>query len=457
LSKHFRSSSICRLSLELVLIFVVCLLRNRLHSFDSLQYRRMIHFSDQPYRFFPPSYFAPTAWVIRRCNKRWLSTKLRITQVEVHGREHLDALAPATRVVLLPNHPTHCDASIILEVCRQIGVKPRVMAAYDLYTRGLLAGWVMKRLGCFSVDREGSDKPAMEEAAKTILDGRFALTMFPEGNVFLENDRIAPFHDGAAFLSIRAARQLAEKGGRVVCVPISTKATHLRDCRAEQRGVFKLLCEKVGIPFDSSKSPLDALRSIGFAALRQELKRRNMSLPNLGDPKDLVEVAAAEVLNALEPKLGLEVKSEADPLDRVRAARRIIHEMRTDPDRVADHEAAARYAEDAMLAFRLASYSGDYVAERPSLDRIGETLEKLYEDTHEVFLQPYSDRKAIVRFGEPIDVTTLLESGVKQKQLIHELTDKLERTCQSGIDENNRINTSPGKALWSTSMKGVGD
>lgn len=412
----------------------------------------MIQFSDLPYRFFPPSYFAPTAWLIRRCNKRWLSTKLKIDELEIHGSEHLASLPHGTRAVLLPNHPTHGDASIILETCRRLGIQPRIMAAYDLYHRGLIDGWVMRRVGCFSVDREGSDKPAMEEAAKTILEGRFPLTMFPEGNVYLENDRVAPFHDGAAFLAIRAAKQLVEKGQRVVCVPISTKATHLRDCREELREVFRLLCAKVGVPLDPSRPPLEMLRAIGLTALRQELRRRNLSVPNEGELKELVGAAAAEVLDRLEPQLGLERKKDADPLDRVRAARRIIHEVRTDPDRAAEHEAAARHAEDAMLAFRIASYSGDYVAERPSLDRIGETLEKLYEDTHEVFLKPYSPRKAIVQINEPIDVTALLESGVKQKQLIHDLTERIEQSVQKGIDRSNRHNTSPGKGLWTEAI-----
>ncbi len=419
----------------------------------------MLHFSDQPYQFFPPRYFAPSAWLIRQYNRRWLSSKLRIADVEIAGAEHFSSLAAGTRVILLANHPTHADPSIILEVCRQIGIKPRIMAAYDLYHRGLLEPWVLKRVGCFSVDREGSDKPAMEEAAKTILDGKFALTMFPEGNVYLENDRVAPFHDGAAFLAVRAAKTLHEKNVRVVCVPVSTKVTHLHDCRDQLRGVFKTMCQKVGIGFDPTHSPIDALRSIGLTGLRQELGRRGIKVPNEGKIKELVDIAASHVLDKLEPELDIEAKPDVDPLDRVRAARRIIHEIRTDPDRAADSDRAVQYAEDAMLAFRIASYSGDYVAERPSLDRIGETLEKLFEDTHGEILSPYSDRRAIVRINEPIDVTEMLASGkasptggAKQKQVIHDLIDRLERRCAAGVDQCNRENNSPGKGLWTDAI-----
>lgn len=322
------------------------------------------------------------------------------------------------------------------------------MAAYDLYHRGLLEPWIMKRVGCFSVDREGSDKPAMEEASRTILDGRFALTMFPEGNVYLENDRVTPFHDGAGFLAVRAAKQLQEKGVRVACVPVSIKATHLTDCRPALRGVFNLLCEKIGVRFEPTLQPIDALRVIGLSALRQELGRRGITVPNQGGLKELVRHAAEQVLTTLEPKLGLHPSADAEPLERVRAARRIIHEIRTDPDRAAESASAASYAEDAMLAFRVASYSGDYVSERPSLDRIGETLEKLYEDTHDVILKPYADRQALVYVNEPVDVTAMLDSGRKQKQIIHDLTDELERRVQAGLDRCNRRNHAAGKGLW---------
>jgi 1-acyl-sn-glycerol-3-phosphate acyltransferase len=413
----------------------------------------MIRFSDQPYRFFPPRYFGPTAWVIRHCNRRWLRTKLRINRLSVEDAHVLQGLPAGARLVLLPNHPTHCDASIILEACRCVGIRPRVMAAYDLYSRGLIDGWVMKRVGCFSVDREGSDKPALEEASRTILEvPAFKLTIFPEGNVYLENDRITPFHDGASFLSVRAAKQLAEKNVRVFCVPISIKVSHLTDCRAELREQLHGLAKAVGVRLDDSVSALEALRLIGLIALRNELARRHITLPNVGDLPTLTQKAAEQVLTRIEPQLKLAPRADDTPLERVRAARRVIHEIRTDPERLAEHAHAAELADDAMLAFRIASYSGDYVAERPTLDRIGETIEKLYEDLHDHFLPPYAPRQAVVRFNPPIDVTGMLDAGTKQKQVITHLTDDLEAACQRGLDETNRHLHTPGTERWTTPL-----
>ena len=53
----------------------------------------MLDFSDQPYRFFPPRYFGPTAWVMRQYNRhRFLPVVKQIAEVQVQGAEHLAAV-----------------------------------------------------------------------------------------------------------------------------------------------------------------------------------------------------------------------------------------------------------------------------------------------------------------------------------------------------------------------------
>jgi hypothetical protein len=47
-------------------------------------------------------------------------------------------------------------------------------------------------MGNFSIDREGSDRRAMAAAIKVLTDGKTAPNIFPEGNVYLTNDRRPP-------------------------------------------------------------------------------------------------------------------------------------------------------------------------------------------------------------------------------------------------------------------------
>jgi hypothetical protein len=87
------------------------------------------------------------------------------------------------------------------------------MAAYDVFLRSRLNAFIMSRCGAFSVDRESLDTQALKHAHNVLLKGRHALTVFAEGNVFLQNDILAPMrtlrphrHKGHARLRRAAGR-----------------------------------------------------------------------------------------------------------------------------------------------------------------------------------------------------------------------------------------------------------
>ncbi len=415
----------------------------------------MLDFADAPYRFTPPAPNALVAWVLRRFNDRWyLPRKQRISSVTVEGSATLHrARRPGDAVLLLPNHPTHADAAILIESLRQIGVHTRMMAAYDVFLRSRLDAWVMRKLGAFSVDREGSDQAAMKEAMRTLTElsqpnkGAWALTIFPEGNVYLEGDRVTPFSDGAAFLALRAAKTLADKGKTVWAVPVSIKVTHTTDVRAALRERLAALARFVEVGVEASGDIHQTLRAVGEAALRRNLKQRGLDQPQADDLRGLIDAAADAVLRDLERKLELTPKPGSSAIERVRAARRLIHEVRTDEGRAVDHAAARVWADQAMLAFRIASYSGNYVAEKATVDRVAETIEKLDEDMHGKWPRPWADRAAQVRFGEPIDVRGYLGEK-RSRDAVMKLTRDVEAAVQAGLDAIHARLDSAGSAGW---------
>jgi 1-acyl-sn-glycerol-3-phosphate acyltransferase len=414
----------------------------------------MLHFSDQPYRYFPPKRLAPITWLIMLLN-RWqhLPRAMQVHGVEVSGRDSLDVIGHDDRVVLTPNHPTHADSSIYVEALRQVGIRSDIMAAYDVFLRSRWDAWVMQKLGCFSVDREGSDAQAMKQAARTIRQGRFGLTLFPEGNVYLQNDLVTPFHDGAAMLALRAARQLAADSHRVLIVPVSIKVTYSSDVipavirRLDQVATAVDAQEKGTAQGDTDM--LDRLRRVGVAALRRNLCHRGLPIDADLDLSDLIEATAGDVLQRLERKIGIEARPDDSLIDRVRKARRAIHRVRSDPDRLADHESAAVWADEAMLAFRIASYRGDYVQSRPTVDRFAETVEKLAEDVFSAAQPPLGPRRAFVHFSAPIDTAEYLDSFRKKARVaVQDLSARLERTVQAGVDGLNAANPHPGGRPW---------
>jgi 1-acyl-sn-glycerol-3-phosphate acyltransferase len=406
----------------------------------------MLEFSDKPYQYFPPRRSEAFVRALRRYNRLvHLPRKHLIDGVEVAGGERLaSARRDGDSLLIVPNHPTHSDPQILLEALGRLGVPFQIMAAYDVFLRSKAAAFVMPRLGCFSVDREGSDAQAMKQASATLSDGGCALVMCPEGNVYLQNDRVTPFHDGAALLGLKAARELAKWGRRVLAVPVSIKVTHVTDARERVRRRLIELAPHVNAGPPRESLP-DALRDIGVGLLRRNFKRRGLDEPRAEGLDELLRAAAEAILTRLESQMSLKPKAGEEPIERVRRARRAIHQIRIDPQRSEQHAPAAKWADEAMGAFRLLTYSGEYVYHKPTLDRVTETAEKLHEDTHGLIPRPLAPRRAYVRIGEPIDLGTLVERFADDTRgTVSELTDRFEAEVQRGIDEINAGIASPG-------------
>lgn len=168
----------------------------------------MLEFSDAPYRFFEARPSAPLIRLGRALNRHVFlpGPNHRIRDLSIDGE--LDALADAKgngdRLLFVINHPSHSDPQALSEVQRRLGVDACFMAAYDVFLRSKLTAWSMQKMGNFSIDREGSDRKAMAAAIKVLAEGKKALNIFPEGNVYLTNDRATPFLDGAAFIALKA-------------------------------------------------------------------------------------------------------------------------------------------------------------------------------------------------------------------------------------------------------------
>jgi 1-acyl-sn-glycerol-3-phosphate acyltransferase len=107
------------------------------------------------------------------------------------------------------------------------------MAAWQIFEnhRGI-DGWVMQRMGAFSVDREGCDRRAIRQATELLTSGR-SLVVFPEGEVFHLNARLTPLKEGVAFIVLSAQRDLEKqgKGARVWVAPTAIRYRYVDDVR----------------------------------------------------------------------------------------------------------------------------------------------------------------------------------------------------------------------------------
>ncbi|HEB10627.1 MAG TPA: 1-acyl-sn-glycerol-3-phosphate acyltransferase [Spirochaetales bacterium] len=418
----------------------------------------MNEFADLPYCYYPPK--PQRAWMrlLLQYNRfLYLPGKvLRINSVSMINEEQLSGWLDRGRshILFLCNHPTHSDPQIIEEMQRQLGVISMFMAAYDLFERrSKLDVWVLQVMGVFSIDREILDSKAIKQGVKTLVDGEYAMTIFPEGEVYYQNDRVVPFQEGSIYLALIAQKKLAKlhPGRSVYIVPVSIKVSHDHDQRPAISTLLAELAAGAGTTLEREREPVVELERIASALVLREVKKVGLDLAPAGTDglEAQLKVAAGLIIAALEKSMDFTPENSSDLMTRLLHIRRRIHQIRIDPDKAAGFPEAGKWADQAMLALRVLSYNPNYLRDRPSVDRYGECVEKLFEDFHSRTLSPYGNRKATVYFSSPINLLNKLNSFQgKSRELLKELTEESERAIQGGIDKLNDMNSSPGGELF---------
>jgi 1-acyl-sn-glycerol-3-phosphate acyltransferase len=413
----------------------------------------MLEFSDASYRFFPAE---PSPFLIRvgRAANRFLilpGKNHRIAELRLEGETEAirEARERGERLIFVINHPSHSDPQVVTEVQRRLGVPSSFMAAYDVFLRSRFNAWCMQKLGNFSIDREAADRKAMAAAISTVTTGEYALNIFPEGNVYLTNDRVTPFLDGTAFIALKA--QQAIDGTPVKIIPVSVKFTHLTTPREAVTQRLVDLGRDAGHAYapGSSENPLAAVMGLGRHLVGAHLQRHGFLHDRADDEAALYEVLkdfAANLVSEVETTLALTPPKEGGLVERIRKVRSTIHQIRTDTSGT-PHPEIDGLAEKAILAFRVRGYLTPYLTEHPTIDRYDETVERLAEDFYSRAMPRTGKRRAIAHVHGPLDVSTFLSESGSLRNAVAPLTRAMEAAVQTGIDTINAGNDAPGAAL----------
>jgi len=366
----------------------------------------------------------------------------RLIEVEVRGLENLrGALQRGCGVLIAPNHSAHADCHALLRASEEAECPFHFMVAWQVFQRG---NWIrrmaLRHYGCFSVDREGTDHRAVRQAVEILQSSPHPLVIFPEGEVYHRNERITPFREGPAAIARLAARR-AERP--VVCVPCSIHYEYLDDPTEDLLDVMDRL-ERAVFWRPRPDLPLEK-RIYRLAEALLGLKEYEyLGRTTEGTVPERIAVLQEHVLEGIERRYGIEGGGATVP-ERVKALRKaaierleaLVSEKGSDPlnrGGLTPFPARAeleRDLDDLFFVVQLLSYPGDYVAQRPSLERIAETLDKFEEDVLGASTATIrGTRKAIVTFGEPIP----LEKQRDRKATGPGLTQKLEERVQALLD-----------------------
>jgi hypothetical protein len=360
--------------------------------------------------------------------KFYLKQFYAVRDVHVEGLERLSAVRENDGVLLTPNHSHDSDPHVMMELGRRLERQFYFMAAWQIFKghRGI-DGFVLQRMGAFSVDREGCDRRAMRQAVELMTTARW-LVVFPEGEIYHTNERLTPLREGVAFMAGTAQKSLEkEAGGRKVwIVPTAIRYTYLEDVTPQLEAAMGELEERMKLK--SGKGAPLPQRIVRFGDAMLTLKEKeHLGKAQDGDLAGRLKTLINAILERHETKWLRKTQADGSVSVRVKGLRQQLLEAWVDENADAEVRAGAREAlDDVQLVMQLYSYPGDYVKENPTVERMAETIEKFEEDVYGGIIRPKGERAARVMIGSPIDMSAE-GSAQRPRAAATELTAKLEK------------------------------
>jgi hypothetical protein len=373
------------------------------------------------YEFLEPSHHPLMVRLSKYYVARKLSKDLKIRRFEIEGANVLkDLIATGDGILLAPNHSDHADSALMYELGRSIGRPFYFMATHGIF-RGINR-YVLPRIGCFPVDREGTDKRALRKSMEILTEGSTPLVIFPEGEIYRLNDKITPLREGVSAVAGMAARK-AGGSRRIWVVPVGIKYRFPNDVDPMpwmQRMIGEL---ESRFSWREGRSMSLQDRIYRYATGMLSLKEiETYGEVHTGSVRERVTCMRDEVIARIEAELGScasTARAQTIP-ERVKECRRkaleSLESAEVGPERLM---VLKRVLEELFFVIQLYSYPGDYVMSRPTCERAAEILIKFKQDAlgkdldrarHEV------PRQARIYIGEPIDVRHFLaESCVKSE------------------------------------------
>lgn len=188
--------------------------------------------SDEPYKFIAPYRGTFWSWLIGKYLPRLLRNKYGIVSWETQGLQHLRASLNANHAVILcPNHCRASDPMLNGTIVTETPTHAYAMASWHVFQQSWLETFVCRRVGAFSVYREGRDRKSLDLAVEIVSTAERPLIIFPEGVISAANDRLMPLMDGAAFVARAAAKKRArnQPDSKVVMHPVAYVYEHRSD------------------------------------------------------------------------------------------------------------------------------------------------------------------------------------------------------------------------------------
>lgn len=391
--------------------------------------------SEKPYQFFPPTTGSILPFIFRQFAGLRLNRSFGVVKVNCRGLDKLKASLDAkVGILLAPNHSHPADPFVLIELGRQLGFSPFIMASSHLFIKNKFNTWLLQNGRIFSVYREGLDRQALSQAIEILEQAKAPLVIFPEGVISRHNSRLNPLMDGVSLIANSAAKKRAKlkPPGDVVVHPVILDYQFAGDVNKVIPQTLSEIELRLSWRTQDQHSILDRIYKIGDALLTlKELEY--IGLPQSGTLPNRLQGLINFLLEPLE-KEWVNGRSDGGTVARVKRLRAAVL-----PDivqgNISEEERSRRWRqlEEMYLSQQIHCYAPDYLKENPSAERILETVERFEEDLTDL-CRIYRPRVVNVIVGDAI-VVAPSNKGVDKKE---SLTDTLSQCLTNMISKDKQ-------------------
>jgi 1-acyl-sn-glycerol-3-phosphate acyltransferase len=363
---------------------------------------------DEPYEFVPPVYSEWWPTMLRFILRPYLRKAYGIHSVEVRHAERLKAsLAARHSIMLTPNHCRLSDPVVLGVLGVEADCHLFAMASWHVFKQSRFLRFITRRMGAFSILREGNDRQAIETAIEILISRRRPLIVFPEGGISRHNDLIEEVMDGPSFIARQVAKRLKKEGQQrqVVIHPVATRYAFNGDVAVAVTPDLEALEKGLTWQPQQQLSLVDRISKIGQALLSlKEIEFAGAARD--GNLYERAENFVEEILTRLEHDWQIKDNSGSVMIRVKRIRTTILPDMIA--GRVTPEERQRRWHDLAAVYYaqNISHYPRDYILREKNLpERVVETVERLQEDFTDVMRlhEPYH---AVIQVGEAIPVGT---------------------------------------------------
>ncbi|MCO8123788.1 1-acyl-sn-glycerol-3-phosphate acyltransferase [Stieleria sp. TO1_6] len=410
---------------------------------------------ERPYEFVPPIRSTVWPWLVQRLRiyDRYLAKKEGVVDYELRETDLLKASLDAGHSVLLaPNHCRYADPLVMGWLARRLGIHVHAMASWHLFNEGWLDAFAIRRMGAFSIFREGNDRQSLETAIEILIDGARPLIVFPEGTTNRTNDQLKPLLDGVAFIARTAAKRRAKRfaddatratagSGKVVIHPIGIKYLCMDPVEPWANAQLDEFERRLGWhrmpPRDTRQ------RTVRLAEAMLSLKEiQYTGSTSQGDLPNRRDRLIETLLSSTEAEMGLH-SSSSEVRERVRQIRSKVSALYFQSDQSPPiRDKMHRYVDAADFAQDLASYPDSYLIDGQATDtRIVETIQRMQESINGKANNSMR-LKAVIEVAPAIEVDTARPPKGVRDPLMQTLDDELTKLINKLSSEAKPIGPS---------------